>query len=101
MGLARIFALTQRVVTNALVDQVPPWLMTNILAKVETDVIITTEAVLTNALIATVRYFACVLKDIHWLQIGRLVKTQMSVKQIMEDVSKCVSTNQVGNSPNL
>ena len=64
MGLARIFALTQRVVTNALVDQVPPWLMTDILAKVETDVIITTEAVLTNALIVIVRYFACVLKDI-------------------------------------
>ena len=101
MGLARIFALTQRVVTNALVDQVPPWLMTDILAKVETDVIITTEAVLTNVLIVTVRYFAFVLKDIHWLQIGRLVKTQTSVKQIMEDVSKCVSMNQVRNSPNL
>ena len=64
MGLARIFALTQRVVTNALVDQVPPWLMMDILVRVVTAVTITTEAVLTNALIATVRYFVCVLKDI-------------------------------------
>ena len=64
MGLARIFALTQRVVTNALVDQVPPWLMTDILVRVVTAVTITTEAVLTNALIVIVRYFACVLKDI-------------------------------------
>ena len=64
MGLARIFALTQRVVTNALVDQVPPWLMMDILVRVVTAVTITTEAVLTNVLIVIVRYFACVLKDI-------------------------------------
>ena len=63
MGPARMFAPIRRVVTNAPVGQVPLWQMMDILVKVETAVTTTTEAVLTNALTATVRYFVFVLKD--------------------------------------
>ena len=61
MGLVKIYASTPKAVILASVPvwAARYWPRTDTLAKVPKDAVITTEAVLTNVLIATVKYSVC------------------------------------------
>ena len=78
-GPARISAPTLKEAMNVHAGRVLPWQRMDILVKAVMAVTSTMEAVLTSALIVTVRCFVYVLKDFLWLLTGKFAKILMNV----------------------